>query len=74
MYIGEGVPYEHGIWVPPSHRFGVFCLFSVLWYTFRGSKKVFAMAYYGGLKGPPSPRDLRQVYTPKIFVTGALRR
>ena len=41
MYIGEGVPYVHGIKVPPP---GTFCLFSVPWYTFRGSKKVLAMA------------------------------
>ena len=51
MYIGEeGVPYVHRgggtlctwVFTPPR---GTFCLFSVLWYTFRGSKNIyFAMA------------------------------
>ena len=50
---GTPLPYVHRappplcawhMYIPPRNRFGVFRLFSVLWYTFRGSKKVFAMA------------------------------
>ena len=48
----RGVVKSHVHRVPPypmymaihHHPHGTFCLFSVLWYTFRGSKKVFAMA------------------------------
>ena len=42
VYIGYPLPYVHRVppshmymaYAPPRHRFGVFCLFSVLWYTF----------------------------------------
>ena len=44
VHRGWGYPMYMASTYPPRHRFGVFCLFSVLWYTFRGSKKVFATA------------------------------